>query len=186
MTMTPRVRKLALVTHVACSVGWLGAVITSLAVATVPLVTRDGELVRGAYLTLEPIGWYALIPLSVVSLVTGLIQSLGTTWGLLRHYWVTAKLLMNLLATGVLLLYMQVLTYLADSARTARSVTDLTAVRTPSPVAHAAAAVVLLVVALVLSIYKPRGLTRYGQRKLRQRQPSLPQLAGLAAGDGGT
>jgi hypothetical protein len=125
---------------------------------------------RAVYLTLEVIGWYALIPVSPASLLTGLIQSLGTNWGLLRHYWVVAKLLMNLFATGVLLLYMQTLTYVADTARTAASTADLDRLRTPSPVAHALAAVALLLVALVLSIYKPRGLTRYGQRKQHQQR----------------
>ena len=165
MTMAPGVRKTALVAHVGCSVGWLGAIVTSLAVGVAGLASRDGQVVRAAYLTLEGIGWHALIPLSLASLLTGLIQSLGTTWGLLRHYWVLVKLLMNLFATGVLLLYMQTLTYLANLARTAASTADLDHLRNPSPVGHAGAAVALLLVALVLSIYKPRGLTAYGQRK---------------------
>jgi len=165
MTMAPGVRKTALVAHVGCSVGWLGAIVTSLAVGVAGLASRDGQVVRAAYLTLEGIGWHALIPLSLASLLTGLIQSLGTTWGLLRHYWVLVKLLMNLFATGVLLLYMQTLTDLANLARTAASTADLDRLRDPSPVAHAAAAVALLLVALVLSIYKPRGLTAYGQRR---------------------
>jgi len=38
-------------------------------------------------------------------------------------------------------------------------------VRTASPVLHAAAALLLLLVATVLAVYKPRGMTRYGQRK---------------------
>jgi len=38
-------------------------------------------------------------------------------------------------------------------------------VRTSSPVLHAAAALLLLLVATVLAVYKPRGMTRYGQRK---------------------
>jgi hypothetical protein len=170
--MAPTVRKVALVAHVGCSVGWLGAVVTSLAVAAAGLASRDGQIVRAAYLTLEVIGWYALIPLSLASLLTGLIQSLGTAWGLLRHYWVLAKLLMNLFATGVLLLYMQTLIYLADLARTANTAADLDSLRNPTPVAHAGAAVALLLVALVLSIYKPRGLTGYGQRVRRRPLPS--------------
>jgi hypothetical protein len=103
--MPPGMRKAALVTHVGCSVGWIGAVGTSVVVAVVGLADRDPLVVKAAYLTLEPIGWYALVPLSLASLLTGLVQSLGTNWGLLRHYWVVAKLLMNLFATGVLLLY---------------------------------------------------------------------------------
>ena len=111
---------------------------------------------------LEPLGWYALVPFSVASLATGLLQSLGTRWGLLRHYWVVVKLVMNVFGTAVLLLYMQTLTVLTDAARRLDGPGDLAPLRSPSPAVHAAAAIVLLTVALVLSIYKPRGLTAYG------------------------
>jgi hypothetical protein len=160
MSMSPPVRKLALVTHVASSVGWLGGVATSLILAIAGLASDDIAIARAAYLTLEIVGWYVLIPLSFASLLSGLIQSLGTTWGLLRHYWVLIKLLMNLFATGVLLLYMQTLAHFAALART--PATDL---GDPSPVLHAGAAMLLLLVATVLSVYKPRGLTAYGRRK---------------------
>jgi hypothetical protein len=39
------------------------------------------------------------------------------------------------------------------------------ACKTPSPVLHAAAALLLLLTATVLAVYKPRGMTRYGWRK---------------------
>lgn len=160
--MAPGVRKAALVAHVCGSVGWLGAIVTSLVLGVVGLTARDGEVVRAAYLTLAVLGRWALLPFSVAALLTGLVQSLGTGWGLFRHYWVVAKLLMNLVATGVLLLYLQTLTYLAGLARASA---DPAGLRDPSPVVHAGAAIALLLVALVLSIYKPRGLTRYGLRR---------------------
>jgi hypothetical protein len=170
MTMSPAMRRAALVAHVGCSVGWLGAIVTSLVLGAAGLASRDAQVVRAVYLTLEVIGWYALLPFSLAALLTGLLQSLGTNWGLLRHYWIVAKLLMNLIATGVLLLYMQTLTYLANLARTTAPSTDLDRLRDPSPVVHSAAAVALLLVALVLSISKPRGLTGYGQRVQRRQR----------------
>ncbi|GAA3933930.1 hypothetical protein Aau02nite_25860 [Amorphoplanes auranticolor] len=161
-----------LVAHVACSVGWLGAVVTSLALSVMGL-TADEELVRAVHLTLEPLGWYVLVPLSVASLLTGLVQSLGTTWGLFRHYWVLIKLLMTLFATGVLLLYMGSLAALADRAGAAAPGSNGTAgLADPSPVLHSAAAVVLLLIATVLSIYKPRGLTGHG-RRIRHRESQV-------------
>lgn len=160
--MRPPLRRLVLVCHVAASVGWLGAVAASLALGVLGLTATDPAVVEAAYRILEPLGWTTLLPFSLASLLTGLVQALGSTWGLIRHYWVLIKLVMNLFATGVLLLYMQTLAYLADLARAGTSVEAL---RTPSPVAHAAAAIALLVVALVLSVYKPRGLTSWGQRR---------------------
>jgi len=165
MTMTPRVRKFALTAHVTFSVGWLGAVVCSLALGIAGLTSRDAEVVRAAYLTMELIGWSVLVPLSLASLLTGLVQSLGTTWGLFRHYWVLTKLLMNVFATAVLLLYMQTLSYLADMAAGMRTAADVSGMRDPSPVGHAAAALLLLLVAATLSVYKPRGMTGYGQRR---------------------
>ena len=168
--MSPRGRKLALVAHVGSSAGWLGAVVTSLVLAVLALASNEAPVVRAVYLVLEPLGWYTLIPFSLAALLTGLIQSLGTSWGLLRHYWVLAKLLMNLFATAILLLYMQTLTFLADTARTTAAIGDVDALRNPSPVLHAVAAVALLLVALVLSVYKPRGQTGYGQRRQSQQR----------------
>ncbi|GAA1804740.1 hypothetical protein GCM10009682_28020 [Luedemannella flava] len=161
--MRPGVRKAALVAHVGTSVGWLGAVAASLVLAIVGIAAKDADVTRSAYLVLEPMGWATLVPLSLASLVTGVVQAMGTAWGLLRHYWVVVKLVMNLFATGVLLLYMQTLSLLADTARAAPA-GDVSGLRSPSPVVHAAAAIGLLLVALVLSVYKPRGTLRWARR----------------------
>lgn len=175
MIMAPGLRKFALTAHVTASVGWLGAVGGSLALGVAGLTLPDAERVRAVYLTMELMGWFVLVPLSFASLVTGLVQSLGTRWGLFRHYWVLVKLGMNVFATTILLLYMQTLTHLADVAAETRVSGDLAGLRSPSPVVHAAGALVLLLVAVTLSVYKPRGMTRYGQRKqLEQRALSQP------------
>ena len=176
MALPPRLRKLALTAHVIASVGWLGAVIAFLNLSVTGLTSQDPQTVRGAYLVMERTGWAVLVPLSLASLLTGLISSLGSTWGLFRHYWVLFKLAINLVATIVLLLYMQTLAYLGDiAAATALSGTGLRGLRDPSPVLHAAAALLLLLVATTLAIYKPRGMTRYGQRtQHRQRTLLLP------------
>jgi hypothetical protein len=169
--LTTGQRKLGLTAHVASSVGWLGAVAVSLALAVTGLASQDPQLVRSVYLTLEPVGWFALVPLSIASLLTGLVQSLGTPWGLFRHYWILAKLVINVLATAVLLMYMQTLGTLADLASQAGSTASVDDLKSPSAVLHAGAAVVLLLTATMLSVYKPRGLTRYGQRKQQRDQP---------------
>lgn len=166
MTMTARVRKFALTAHVTSSVGWLGAVGSSLALAVVGLTGQDAQTVRAVYLALDLTGWFVLVPLSVVSLVTGLVQSLGTSWGLFRHYWILTKLLLNVFATVVLLLYMPTLGYVAGIAdESTWSGADIDVLRNPSPAIHAGGALLLLLAAVTLSVYKPRGMTRYGQRQ---------------------
>ena len=125
---------------------------------------QDAQTVRAAYLVMEPAARFVLVPLAFASLLTGLVQSLGTTWGLFRHYWVLFKLLINVFATIVLLIYMPTLGYLAGVA--ADPTVDLGGVRNSSPTLHAALALLVLLVATVLSVYKPQGMTRYGRRKL--------------------
>jgi uncharacterized membrane protein len=172
MTMTPRLRKLALTAHVASSVGWLGAVAGFLGLAVVGLTSEDAQAVRGAYLVMEPAAWFVLVPLALASLLTGLVQALGTTWGLFRHYWVLFKLLINLVATIVLLTYMETFRFMADVA--ADPSADLGAVRNPSPLLHAAAALLLLLVATTLAVFKPRGVTPLGLRKRNEQRRAAP------------
>src|SRR5687767_11522612 len=169
MTMTPRLRKFALTAHVTSSVGWLGAVVVFLALAVVGLTSQDAETVRGAYLVMEPAAWFVLVPLAFASLLTGLVQALGTTWGLFRHYWVVFKLLINAVATIVLLMYMQTFSSMAGVAGDPSS--DLDNVRNAAPMLHAAAALLLLLVATTLAVVKPRGMTPYGQRKQHEQRP---------------
>jgi hypothetical protein len=163
MTMSPGLRKLALTAHVTSSVGWLGAVGVFLALAIVGLTSHDAQTVRAAYVVMEPAAWYVLVPLAVASLLTGIVQSLGTPWGLFRYYWVLFKLLMNIFATIILLMYMETFRSMAGVAADASA--DLGVVRNPSPVLHSALALVLLIVAVVLAVYRPKGMTRYGWRK---------------------
>src|SRR5688500_2863086 len=116
MVMTPRVRRLALTAHVTSSVGWVGAVLVFVALAVIGLTSQDAQTVRGAYLVMEPAAWFVLVPLAFASLLTGIVQSLGTTWGLFRHYWVLFKLLIAVFAAIVLLTYMETFSYLAGVA----------------------------------------------------------------------
>jgi hypothetical protein len=173
MIFTPRLRKLALTAHVTCSVGWIGAVVVFLALAIIGLTSQDAQTVRGAFLVMEPAARLVLVPLALTSLLSGLVQSLGTSWGLFRHYWVLFKLLINVFATIVLLSYMPTFRFMAGVA--ADPTAELASVRSPSPALHATLALLLLLVATVLAVYKPQGITPYGLRKQHE-QRSTAQL----------
>lgn len=161
--MPLRARRLVLTAHVVSSVGWLGAIVVFLALAVVGLTSEDAELVRAVYRAAEPITWFVLVPFALASLLTGVVQSLATNWGLFRHYWILFKLVISVVATVVLLLYTETVGFFADLA--ADSSTDLTELRAPTFVLHSGAALLLLLAATVLAVYKPRGMTRYGRRK---------------------
>jgi hypothetical protein len=104
-----------------------------------------------------------------------LVQSLGTSWGIFRHYWVLAKLLVTTFVAVVLSLQLRLIGYLADAAaQTPVLMSDLEDLRL-SPVLHAAGGLLVLLVPLVLSLFKPRGMTRYGWRKQHERpSPRMP------------
>lgn len=171
MTVPARVRKAGLTLHVASSVGWLGAVLVYLGLGVAAITSDDIALVSAVYLSMDWAAWTVLVPLAVATLVTGLVQSFISSWGLWRHYWVIVKLALTAVATAVLLLYTQTLsTFAGVAGRDVLTAGDLSLLRSPSVVVHATGALVILVVAMVLAIYKPAGLTRRGQRQRHQAQ----------------
>ncbi|MBT2469023.1 hypothetical protein J7E97_14385 [Streptomyces sp. ISL-66] len=174
MAASPRVRKVALVAHIASSTGWLGAVFCFLALAVVGMTSPESATGRGVYLVMEPVAWSVLVPLAFASLVTGLVQSWVTPWGLLRHYWVLVKLAITVVCTIVLLLYMRTFEAMA---KTASSDAAMDVVRNPSPVIHAGLALLALGVAMVLSVFKPQGMTRYGWSRRAQRSTAATPVA---------
>ncbi|WP_240528194.1 hypothetical protein [Streptomyces amritsarensis] len=156
------------------SLGWFGSVAAFLALALAGLTSSSPETVRAAYVAMEVVGWFVIVPLSIATLVTGVVQSLGTVWGLMRHYWVIAKLLITVVATVLLLVHMQPVGHLADAARAALVGGELEGMRIQL-VADAGAAIVVLLTAAGLSVFKPRGMTRYGIRRRRREQgPGMP------------
>jgi hypothetical protein len=170
MTLTPRLHKLSLAAHVTFSVGWLGAVAAFLALAVAGLLNRDSQTVRAAYLAMEVTTWFVIVPLAVASLVSGLVVSLGTAWGLFRHYWVVAKLVITVLSTVLLLAHTQPIGFLADVAReTTLSGADVGRLQAQL-VGDAGLALLALVVNVMLSVFKPWGMTQYGLRSHRERR----------------
>ena len=172
MIMTPGLRKFALAVHLTVSVGWIGGVVAYLTLGIAALTSQDAQIVRAAWIAMELTGWFALVPLALASLLTGLVMSLGTKWGLFRHYWTLISLVLTVLATVVLLLHMPDVSFLADVAQEAEGARldglggDLF---------HPGLGLVVLIVIQVLNVYKPQGMTPYGWRKQQeQRRVSQP------------
>jgi hypothetical protein len=164
MMMTTGVRKLALTTHITASVGWLGSVAGFLALALAGLSSPESEIVRAAYIGMHLTTWYVIVPFCFASLITGVIEGIGTPWGLFRHYWVVTKLLLTVLATLILLVHTQPIDRVAGVAwQSVLSSADLRPLRLQL-VGDASAALFVLLVTTILSVYKPWGLTPYGIR----------------------
>jgi hypothetical protein len=167
MTMPAGLRKLTLTVHLSCSVGWVGAVVAYLALGVSAVTSQNAETVRAAWIAMELTGWFVIVPLAVAALLTGLVVALGTPWGLFRYYWVLITLMLTILATVILLLHMPTVSSLADMARAADAA-DLR--RLGGDLVHPGLGLVVLLAIMVLNVYKPRGLTRYGWRKQQEQR----------------
>jgi len=168
--MTPALRKLNLTAHITSSVAWLGAVASFLALSLAGLTSRDPATAGSAYLAMNLIGQFIIVPLSLAALLTGFVQSVGTSWGLFRHYWVIVKLGLTIGATTLLLLHQ--FTAVRGAARrvllaAAGTLPDVGPLGTQL-VGDAGLAVLTLMAITVLGVYKPWGPTRYGRRKQQE------------------
>ncbi|MGH3391483.1 MAG: hypothetical protein ACRDOO_21655 [Actinomadura sp.] len=165
MTMTPRIRRLVLTMHLIASLGWLGAAIAYVALDVTATTGQDVQLVRAAFLAMEVTVRFVIVPLALASLLTGIVQSLGSPWGLFRHYWVLVSLLLTLFATIVLLVETQTITALAREAASRADPRGL-----PGTLFHSIGGLVVLLTTTILNVYKPRGLTRYGWRRQHEQR----------------
>jgi hypothetical protein len=141
--MSPGLRKGLLVVHVTASVGWLGAAIGFLVLAIAGLANPT------VYGAMALLAHRAIVPLCIASLVTGVVQALGSPWGLVKHYWVGFKLAITVISTVILFVHLHLIDELAVQPGPRGLQIQL--------IVAPAAAIVALVLATVLAIYKPRG-----------------------------
>jgi hypothetical protein len=160
MKLKPAFRKMLLSIHITASVGWIGAVIAYL-VLVFAAMSGHRQVLISAWLAMNLMGLYALVPLSLAALFTGIILSLGTQWGLFRHYWVVISLLLTLFATIVLIQHMQTVSFFAEVAANGENL-EMLRNALGGEVFHGGIGLLVLLVVQVLNIYKPRGLTPYG------------------------
>ncbi len=171
MILTPQLRKFVLAVHITCSVGWIGAVVAYLVLGVSAITSLDALTVRAAWIAMELTGWFAIVPLALAALLTGLTISLGTAWGLFRHYWVLISLGLTVLSTVVLLLHMPTVSAMADMVRAADGA-DVSG--HGGDLFHPSVGLLVLLVITMLNIYKPRGVTPYGWRKQREQRTVSP------------
>lgn len=163
MIVSRSVAKLVLTAHVVASVGWLGAVLAYLAFDVTAAISNQVPILRAAYFAMNLIIIYTIVPLAVASVLIGIVNAVVSRWGLLQHYWVVVKLLLTLFATAILLLEVQNVSYMAEVAASGADPHKL-----PGSLPHSIGGLIVLLVTTVLSVYKPRGMTRYGWRISRR------------------
>ena len=106
------------------------------------------------YLVMDLTAWYVVVPLCFASVLTGVISSPNTAWGLFRHYWVLLKIVVTIPSSLMLLVHLRPIGYLADiAAQTPASLADLRGLKAQLAI-EAGAAVAVLLVVTALSVYK--------------------------------
>jgi hypothetical protein len=165
--MSPSLRKLFLSIHLMTSVGWVGAVIVYLALGVTAVTNPDDQTVRSAWTAMDVTGWWAIVPLAFAALLTGVVMSLGTPWGLFRHYWTVISLILTVVCTTVLVLHMPTVTLMAQTAQHLDG-PELRALG--GDLFHPGVGLVVLLAIMILNVYKPAGLTPYGWRKQREQR----------------
>lgn len=172
--MPRSLRKLVLTVHVVVSVGWIGIEAGLLALGLTGLYTRDPEVLRAAYVAAGIFGGIFLVPVSMGTLVTGVLLSVGTPWGLIRHYWVLVKFVLTvaLVASGILVLnrsLQEAAVRVSEVPLSTLTSADVGTLRFQI-VAAVSVALLLLITATTLSVYKPWGRTWFGRRKVVARR----------------
>ncbi len=171
-----RARRSVLIAHIASAGSWLG-VDVAMAVLIGTAWTTDVPATRAACLqVLEVVTVWPLLICGLVCLTTGIVLGLGSRWGVTRYWWVTIKIVLNLVLTALVLVSLRgEVAEQADRARRflgGQAVTfDLTNLIYPPTVSPT-----LLLVAMTLSVVKPWGQIR---------RPPRPSSTGDRRGRGG-
>lgn len=160
------VRKPLLAVHVISSVAWIGVELALIALGLTGMLSDDPDRVRAVYIAMGVLGWAFLPTVSVVALLSGVVLGLGTKWGLFRTGWVFAKLLITVPMTFMGIVFLN--DRLQDAANEALSGnvsrwSDLGPER--FPISYVPwFGLTLLVLATLLSVYKPRRVGPLGRQ----------------------
>jgi uncharacterized membrane protein len=166
------VYKLLLAAHIIVSVGWLGIVFAKLVLGLAAMTSGAPAVSDALYVSMEVVN-VAFPPAAIGTLVTGVLLSLGTKWGLLRHYWVATKLALTVggIVTGIALvnrLIRQSISAPSGQAVDSGTMLGIASAPTTLLISLSVAHVLMLGIATVVSVYKPWGKTRLGWRKAAQ------------------
>ena len=175
--MPSHFRKLLLTLHIATSVGWLGAILPYLVFAVRGTSSHDLQTQQAAFNALVIIGDKALIPLSFAALATGLILSLATRWGLVRYWWVVAKLALTVFSAAVLYRHMHLVHRTALLLQSGVGTTS--AMR--EFIVHPTGGLIVLLLVTAISVFKPWGLTSWGRRSQSLSSPAYAPPRHLVA-----
>lgn len=179
MTLSRPTRRAVLVVHVVVSVGWLGLTLCLLTLAIAGVAGDSAATDEMAYRAMKTFGDWLLAPLALLTALSGVLLSVGTHWGLARHRWVWIKFLMTIgLATASLLALRPGLSEAAAQVGAGEQVDGVGLLFGPS------VSLAAYVFITAVSVLKPWGLTRRGQRQRAAEQAARKGTGARRGTDG--
>ncbi|MBE1530268.1 hypothetical protein [Actinomadura algeriensis] len=174
-------RRVWLTLHVGVSVGWLGLAVAMATLAVAGATAEQHAVRHGAYVLMHVFDLAIVIPSVALAIITGLVVSLGTKWGLVRHWWVLLKFVISLVIPVIATVQSGWIERLEHrTADPAGDPGDLGLVLVGCMLVYTA----LLWTAVVLSVVKPGGRTPWARNRPRPDRPDVAAAAGGAAGGG--
>ncbi|MDQ1022568.1 ferredoxin-NADP reductase [Streptomyces umbrinus] len=174
-----RPRKALLAVHVIAAGCWAGVALMMAAIGITTLASDDVEYIAGAYALMETFDVSLLGWLNFAATLSGIGLAVTSQWGVVRYYWVAAKLAISLviLFSAFSWIHGTLEEAVVEAERLAE--TGGSAAQLGSgPVVVASGfgfAFLLLVLATLLSLYKPGGRTRRGRRVLAAQRGTRSQ-----------
>ncbi|MBW5421935.1 DUF2269 domain-containing protein [Streptomyces sp. BG9H] len=166
MKLSRPARRATLVVHVVGAACWLGLTLGLVALALTAITTDSATATEAAVRSMKVFADWLVLPLALLTLVSGLLLSLGTQWGLARHRWVYTKFWLTLATTTAWVFALR--PGIDDSVATVTAghpITD-TADLIAGPLVSLGAYLFMT----VLSVLKPWGLTRRGRKQRDQKR----------------
>lgn len=168
-----RARNAVLAVHLLSAAAWIGLDAALAVLVFTSLLTDDAQLAAAGYRVLVLLAVWPLLVAGLSCLGSGLLLGLGTKYGLLRYWWVAAKLVINVVFTALVpVLLRPTVLSAADGAQ------RLTVFIAPDMLRALIFPVIVssigLVLAVLLSVYKPWGRIR--ARAASARRAPRPRL----------
>lgn len=165
LRLSPRARKVVLITHIASAGSWLGLDL-ALGILVLTAFTADAQPAAVAAASIASLATWPLITIGLLTLASGLVLGLGSKFGLVRYWWVLVKLALNLVLVALVVLVLApgtgVLAASALDALDSGTSVELRSTLVFPPIVSSTA----VIVAMSLAVIKPWG--RVGARRGRR------------------
>jgi hypothetical protein len=175
-------RKTFMVLHMVCGIGWMGLDIALLVLAVTALRTPEAEVAYSSYRAIAIAFPGPVMLLSFGMVLTGILLGWGTHWGLLRSWWVLIKFVLALIMLALVNFSLApTLTSIPGMLSSGLSADELRASLGALPnmlLFPPVVSFLMLATAVILSVFKPWGLTPWTPNPARVRRDARAAESG--------